>query len=92
MPGGDGVTEDDIRGRDGPAEGLRKLMVEDAAFRIDNDVQKGRTVIGGMAEVQIERFVDHRTIGAHRQPSGYVRQRDAVVTPACQSGPIVSLQ
>jgi translation elongation factor EF-G len=36
------------------AHGLRELMLEDPTFRIDSDLQTGRTVID---ELQIERIV-----------------------------------
>src|SRR6266481_4726648 len=40
------------------AQGLQKLMTEDPTLRINSDVQTGKTIIRGMAELQLEIIVD----------------------------------
>jgi peptide subunit release factor RF-3 len=40
------------------AQGLRKLLAEDPAFRIDSDAQTGQTTIRGIDELQLATVVD----------------------------------
>jgi elongation factor G len=39
-------------------QGLRTLMAEDPAFRIDSDIETGRTIVHGTDELQLERIVE----------------------------------
>src|SRR5260221_4109374 len=39
-------------------QGLRTLMAADPTFRIDSDIETGRTIVRGMGELQLEIIVD----------------------------------
>jgi elongation factor G len=45
-------------GQEKLAQGLRKLMAEDPTFRIDSDVETGRTIVRGIDQLQLETIVD----------------------------------